>query len=204
METNQNTQPTAEPAQPQASPQTGSASTATETDYTALFDRLDKIMEKRKEGLARSALKDNGVEEAEIGDIVKAWRESKVSKAAKQETGMATLTAENNRLRAQMEEEHLGATVRTIGASLGVDEKNLPYLQKLADLSEAKAQDGKPDSEKIKSALQKVLDDVPALRTGKKTPAATTTGIVPVGAGSANTDNEEAEKKRLRSYFGLN
>ena len=40
-------------------------------DYDEIFDKLDAILDKRQDGLAKSALKDNGIDESEIADIFK-------------------------------------------------------------------------------------------------------------------------------------
>ena len=50
-------------------------------NYDEIFSKLDAILDKRADGLAKSALKDNGVEESEAADIVKAYREQKQTKA---------------------------------------------------------------------------------------------------------------------------
>lgn len=42
-------------------------------DYTALFEKLDAILDKRSAGIAKSALKDNGIEDAEAAEIVTAY-----------------------------------------------------------------------------------------------------------------------------------
>lgn len=62
--------------------QTGQQGSA--PDYTALFDKLDAILDKRSDGIARSALKDNGIAEDEAREIVTAYRQQ----TADQETQM--------------------------------------------------------------------------------------------------------------------
>ena len=62
--------------------------------------------------------------------------------------------------------------------TLGIDAKTIPYVLKMADLSQAMGQDGKIDEEALKTALNKVLEDVPAL----KPQAPGTAGFVQIGA----------------------
>jgi hypothetical protein len=61
-------------------------------------------------------------------------------------------------------------------------------------------EDGKPNPEKVKEAINKVLEDVPALKTS----ANTNKGFQPVGAkaGDGANSGDDADKK-LRGYFGL-
>ena len=82
--------------------------------------------------------------------------------------------------------------------ALGIDAKTIPYILKMADFSSAVDQDGKISEESLKNALNKVLEDVPAL----KPQPASQSGFLQVGAsgnGSQGTNNEEALKKA----FGL-
>lgn len=47
---------------------------------------------------------------------------------------------------------------------LGIDAKTIPYVLKMADLSQVVGQDGKINDEILKAALNKVLEDVPGLK----------------------------------------
>lgn len=47
---------------------------------------------------------------------------------------------------------------------MGLDAKTIPYILKMADLSNAVGQDGKTSQENIKNAINKVLEDVPQLK----------------------------------------
>ena len=68
----------------------------------------------------------------------------------------------------------------------------------MADLSQAVGQDGKISEETIKNALNKVLEDIPALK-----PQATgTTGFVQVGAASGNQQQGSSDDA-LKKAFGL-
>ena len=42
-------------------------------NYDEIFQKLDAILDKRSDGLAKSALKDNGINESEISEIVTAY-----------------------------------------------------------------------------------------------------------------------------------
>ena len=47
---------------------------------------------------------------------------------------------------------------------LGIDAKTIPYVLKMADLSQVIGQDGKINGEALKAAINKVLEDVPGLK----------------------------------------
>ena len=83
--------------------------------------------------------------------------------------------------------------------SLGIDAKTIPYILKMADLSQAVGQDGKVNEENLKAALNKVLEDVPGL----KPQAAGTTGFVQVGAASGNAGAGQAQQATQTQQTGV-
>lgn len=169
-------------------------------NYDEIFNKLDAILDKRADGLAKSALKDNGIDETEIADIVKAYREQKQTKANEQATALATANQTITSLQAQIAERDMADALNAAALDLGVDGASLQYVTRLADRSDLLGTDGKPDGEKVKAAISKVLEDVPALKTS----ANENKGFMPVGTkageGAGSADDSE---KTLRSYFGL-
>lgn len=66
-----------------------------------------------------------------------------------------------------------------MAVSLGIEAKTIPYILKMADLSQVMGEDGNINEESLKTAVNKVLEDVPALKPqtdGK-------TGFTQVGTG---------------------
>jgi hypothetical protein len=182
--------PTPTPAEP--TPQT--------PNYDEIFSKLDAILDKRSEGLAKSALKDNGIEESEIADIVKAYREQKQQKATEQAKAAEDANKTIADLQAQIAERDINDALNAAALEAGITGNALQYVTRLADKADLMGSDGKPDAEKVKAAINKVLEDVPALKAS----ANANKGFVPVGskAGDDAGSGEDAEKK-LRSYFGL-
>ena len=66
-----------------------------------------------------------------------------------------------------------------MAVSLGIEAKTIPYILKMADLSQVMGEDGKINEESLKTAVNKVLEDVPAL----KPQADGKTGFTQVGTG---------------------
>ncbi len=173
---------------------------ATAPNYDEIFSKLDAILDKRADGLARSALKDNGVEEADIAEIVRAYREQKQAKATEQATALSDAQKTIADLHRQLSDRAIDDAFSAAALELGVDAKQLPYITRLAARDGILGADGAPDAEKVKEAIGKVLEDVPALKAS----ANANKGFVPVGAktGDGAGSGEDSEKK-LRSYFGL-
>ena len=172
----------------------------TTPNYDEIFSKLDAILDKRADGLAKSALKDNGVEENEIADIVKAYREQKQTKANEQATALSEAQATIANLQKQIADKAVDDALAAAALECGVDAKQMPYVTRLASKDGILGADGVPDAEKVKAAINQVLEDVPVLKAS----ANEQRGFVPVGSktGDGAGSGEDAEKK-LRSYFGL-
>ena len=66
---------------------------------------------------------------------------------------------------------------------LNIDNKTMPYLLKMADLSNCVDKDGNVNDDSLKQALQKVIDDVPGLKKQTQNSVGITVG--------ANTNNNQ-------------
>jgi hypothetical protein len=81
-------------------------------------------------------------------------------KADKAEQERATAIAKAN-------ERLVKTAARAIASELGVTAARVAYAVRLADLSDVTVDDdGEPDEEAIKAAIEQVLDDVPELKAG--------------------------------------
>lgn len=72
-----------------------------------------------------------------------------------------------------------------MAVSLGIEAKTIPYILKMADLSQVMGEDGNINEESLKTAVNKVLEDVPALKPqtdGK-------TGFMQIGTGGNPAQN---------------
>lgn len=169
-------------------------------NYDEIFNKLDEVLNKRSDGLAKSVLKDNGIEEGEIADIVKAYREQKQAKANEQNTALSDAQKQIQDLQKQIADRAIDDAFNAAALELGVDAKQLPYVSRLASRDDILGADNKPDADKVKAAINKVLEDVPALKAS----ANANQGFVTVGAKTTDSagSGEDAEKK-MRSYFGL-
>lgn len=171
----------------------------TAPNYDEIFNKLDAILEKRADGLAKSALKDNGIDEAEIADIVKAYRDQKQSKASEQATALSDAQKQISELQKQISDKAIEEAFSTEALALGVDAKQLPYISKLASKDDILGADGKPDTEKVKAAINQVLADVPALKASENA----NMGFQAIGNKTGDGAGSGDAEKKLRSYFGL-
>ena len=159
----------------------------TGVNYDEIFKKLDAVLDKRSEGITKSVLKDNGYEDAEMKDILTQYRASKQAKANEADNQISTLTNENAQLKATLQKERLDNEALLQARGLNVDDKTVPYLIKMADLSKCLDEKGNVKSDAVKTALETVLNDIPSLKqeekgmTGVQVGANTSTSSQPSG-----------------------
>lgn len=194
MDNNQNTAVATEQNATNVQPQAQNTNVASgSVNYDEIFKKLDNILDKRSEGIAKSALKDNGYEDAEMKDILTQYRASKQAKASEADNTITTLKNENAELKSTIREERLNNEISTQAKSLNVDEKTVPYLVKIADLSKCFDDKGNVSAEEVKKALEQVLNDVPGLKSEDKGTAG-----VQVGANTSTSSQPSG------NMFGFN
>ena len=137
-------------------------------NYDEIFKKLDAVLDKRSEGITKSVLKDNGYEDAEMKDILTQYRASKQAKANEADNTITTLTNENTQLKATLQRERLNNEALKQAGALNVDDKTVPYLIKMADLSKCLTDKGEVNADEVKKALEAVLNDIPSLKQEEK------------------------------------
>ena len=163
------------------------ATTSSTVNYDEIFNKLDAVLDKRSEGITKSVLKDNGYEDAEMKDILTQYRASKQAKANEADNQISTLINENTQLKATLQKERLDNEALLQARALNVDDKTVPYLIKMADLSKCLDEKGNVKPDAVKTALETVLNDIPSLKqeekgmTGVQVGANTSTSSQPSG-----------------------
>ena len=170
----QQTQPSSAGGQP-APPQ---------IDYTKIQQMLEGTLAAKEDTALKAYVKQQGLSQEEVEQAIATFKQQK----AAQQPDVAALTQTAQAAQAAAQQAMLDKEATLAAISLGLDAKTIPYVLKMADLSQAIGQDGKVNTEALNTALNKVLEDVPAL----KPQASGTTGFVQVGAASTGqqTSNE--------------
>lgn len=170
----QQTQPSSAGGQP-APPQ---------IDYTKIQQMLEGTLAVKEDTALKAYFKQQGLSQEEVEQAIATFKQQK----AAQQPDVAALTQTAQAAQAAAQQAMLDKEATLAAISLGLDAKTIPYVLKMADLSQAIGQDGKVNTEALNTALNKVLEDVPAL----KPQASGTTGFVQVGAASTGqqTSNE--------------
>ena len=182
---------TAQQTQQQQKEQTQAAP---QIDYDKIAQLVQGKQAATEESVIKGYLKQQGLTKEQMDQAIATFKQQQAANtpdinAIQQQLTQAQAVAQQAQIEA-------AATMAAIG--LGVDAKTIPYLLKMADLSQVMGQDDKINDEALKTALNKVLEDVPAL----KPQAGQATGFVQVGA-SGGTGQQPNNDDALKKAFGL-
>lgn len=171
--------------------------TTPQFDYDKLAQLIAGKQTVTEESVLKGYFKQQGLSKEQMDQAIATFKQQQAAnqpdvEALQQQAAQAQAVAQ----KAQIES---AATLQAI--QLGLDAKTIPYVLKMADLSQVmEEQDGKINDEAMKTALNKVLEDIPAL----KPQAAGTTGFVQVGAsGPGQPGQQTTTDDALKKAFGL-
>lgn len=144
-------------------------------DYGKIQQMLEGTLAAKEDTALKAYFKQQGLSQQEVEQAIASFKEQKAAnqpnvEELKQQANMAMAEARQ----AQIQQ---AATMAAVGMGIGIT--SIPYVLKMADFSQAVGQDGKISNEKLTEALNKVLEDVPAL----KPQDVGNTGFLQVGTG---------------------
>lgn len=173
--------------------QTGQASPP-QIDYAKIQQMLEGTLSAKEDTVLKAYFKQQGLSQEEMTQAIAAFKQQK----AAQQPDVNALQQTAAQAQAQARQALLDKEAALAAVGLGINAKTIPYVLKMADFSQVMGQDGKINEETLKNALNKVLEDVPAL----KPQAAGTTGFIQVGASSQGQQGQ-ASDDALKKAFGL-
>lgn len=129
-------------------------------DYAKIQQMLDGTLAAKEDTALKAYFKQQGLSQQEAEQAMAAFKQQK---AASQPDVNAI---QNQLIQAQEAARHKEVENKAIMTSveLGIDAKAIPYILKMADFSQVSGQDGVINEEALKAAVNKVLEDVPALK----------------------------------------
>lgn len=198
MENNQNNnQNQPQTSNSQTHPQSTAAqnSAAPTIDYNKIQQMLNGTLAAKEDTALKAYFKQQGLSQEELDQAITAFKQQK----AANQPDVTALKSELDTYKQQALKAEIEKTALFEVLGLGVDVKTAPYVIKMADLSGALGQDGKINQEIVKTAVAKVLEDIPGL----KSTAEQASGFVQVGTGSTGDNQTQADNAALRAAFGL-
>lgn len=129
-------------------------------DYEKLASIIAGKQNVTEDTILKNYFKQQGLSQEDAQKAMAAFKEQKAANTP-DTAALQTQVAQANAL-AQKAQIEQAATLAAI--SVGLDAKTIPYVLKMADMSDAMGQDGKINDEAVKAAVNKVLEDVPMLK----------------------------------------
>jgi hypothetical protein len=162
-------------------------------DYEKIQQMLDGTLAAKEDTALKAYFKQQGLSQQEVEQAINAFKQQK----AANQPDVNALQQQAAQAQAAMQQAQIESAATIAAVALGIEAKTIPYVLKMADLSQVIGQDGKINEETLKGALNKVLEDVPALKPQTNN----STGFVQVGTGgnTQQTNNQDA----LKAAFGL-
>ncbi|MDU5166099.1 MAG: hypothetical protein E7J97_24005 [Citrobacter sp.] len=163
-------------------------------DYEKLAQIVQGKQSVAEDSALRGYLKQQGLSKEQMDQAIATYKQQQA--ANQPDVGALQTQAAQAQAATQQAQIQAAATIAAVG--LGIDAKTIPYVLKMADLSQVMGEDGEINDEALKTALNKVLEDVPAL---KPAPAGQA-GFVQVGA-SGGSSQQQTTDDALKKAFGL-
>ena len=180
--------PPANPPTPQPAPA---------IDYARIQQMLDGTLAAKEDTALKAYFKQQGLSQQEAEQAIEAFKKQKAANqpdvnALQGQVAEAQKQAEAAQEAARQAQIESAATVMAV--TLGIDAKTIPYVLKMADLGQVMGQDGKINEETLKTALNKVLEDIPAL----KPQVSGDSGFVRIGADGKPQETPKDEPLTLK------
>jgi len=163
-------------------------------DYDKIIQLVEGKQAATEDSVLKGYLKQQGLSQEEMSQAIAAFKQQK----AASQPDVNAMQTQLTQAQAAAQQAMIDKAATMTAISLGLDVKSIPYLLKMADLSQAMGQDGKINEETMKNALNKVLEDVPAL----KPQPAQASGFVQVGT-TGTGQQQTATDDALKQAFGL-
>lgn len=147
-----------------------------EIDYNKIQQMLDGTLAAKETTALKAYFKQHGLSQEEAEQAITAFKEQRAANQPDVNAIQQNLTAAQQ----QAQQATIERDAFLLSGDLGINLETMPYVLKMADTSQVIGEDGKVDKEKLKEALNKVLEDVPQLKLQADAPQ---TGFRQIGVG---------------------
>lgn len=156
--------------------------TSNTIDYNKIQEMIDGRNAKTEDSILKSYFEKQGLSKEEMESAINAFKTQKANQAKAQDTELADTQASLKK--AQLENQRLKIEKKAYDFvdDLNIDNKTMPYLLKMADLSKCIDKEGNVLEDTLKTALEQVITDVPGLKKQ-------TQGVVGITVGADTTNN---------------
>ena len=157
-------------------------------DYDRIQQMLNGTLAAKEDTALKAYFKQQGLSQQEAEQAIATFKEQK----AKNQPDIDAIRHETENALKQAQQAQIERDAYLLSGELGVEMKTMPYLLKMADMSSVVGEDGKIDQEKLKEALNKVLEDVPQLKPQNDTQK---NGFRQIGVGSQQQNQQQQQNQ---------
>ncbi|MBQ8803473.1 MAG: hypothetical protein IJZ53_07570 [Tyzzerella sp.] len=187
-------EPGGDPTPPAKDPtSTGEQIQTPQFDYQKLADLITGKQSVTEDTVLKSYFKQQGLSPEEAQQAIAAFKQQK----AASQPDVGALQTQVTQAQQQAQQAMIERDSYLLAGELGVDSKTMPYILKMADLSDVVGTDGKVAQDKLKEALNKVLETLPQLKIQTQQ----ATGFQFGAPGTTST--QTAVDKQLDNIFGI-
>lgn len=164
----------------------------TQIDYDKIQQMLNGTLKAKEDTALKAYFRQQGLSQEEVEQAINTFKQQKAANTPDVNAMQTQLTqAQDAAQKAQIENAAIMQAVQ-----LGIDSKKIPFVLKLADLSEVVDKEGKINDETLKAQLNKVLEALPELK-----PQANQQTGFQIGASGSN-QQQGNQNDQLASIFG--
>ena len=171
--------PEQNPANP---PQAPEGQQAPAFDYDKLANLIAGKQSVTEESVLKGYFKQQGLSKEQMEQAITAFKQQQADKqpdVAGMQNQITETQKQLTQAQAAVQKAQIESAATMTAISLGIQAKTIPYVLKMADFSQVIGQDGKVSEEALTAAINKVLEDIPAL----KPQADAKSGFMQIGTG---------------------
>lgn len=159
-------------------------------DYDKLASIISGKQSVTEDTILKNYFKQQGMSKEEMDQAIQTFKDKK----AQATPNIAQLQAQAQAAQEKAQKAELESKATLAAIKMGVDIKVLPYVMKMADLSSLTVESKEEDFTQV---FNKVLEDVPALKTSSE---ANTGGFQPIGATGKNQETNPQADALSRAF----
>lgn len=185
--------PAAAQQPPTTQPPAGQQTTVPQIDYDKIAQLVAGKQAATEESVIKGYLKQQGLTKEQMDQAIATFKAQQAANTP--DVNALQTQAQQAQALAEQKEVENAAILQAV--SLGIDAKTVPYVLKMAELGTVRGDDGKINEESLKNVINKVLEDIPALK-----PQAQQASGFQIGASGGNQQTT-ATDDALKKAFGL-
>lgn len=178
---NNNSNPNAQNTTGQQTNQNANQSSNGVIDYAKIQEMIDGRNAKTEDSVLKSYFQKQGLSAEEMESAINTFKAQKANQANAQNKELTDTQASLQKVQLENQRLKIEKKAYDFVDDLNVDNKTMPYILKMADFTNCIGKDGNVLEDTLKTALQKVVDDVPGLKKQMQ-------GVVGITVG-ADTNN---------------